>query len=149
MEHISQGPVYLHFSNWTKSLRRISHRAWGDCLEERKPLGMNVSLQSTSPSKGTCDPELVRKCKVRHLISLPQSREEKKWEKIETTTMIPSLRADECRWLPLIRWPVLTQWKEKKQSIARGLCDTLCSPGRREVGLTRCGPEASIRTSWG
>lgn len=44
---------------------------------------MTVSLQSSSSSKGACDPELVRKYKVRHLISLPESRDKKEKEKIE------------------------------------------------------------------
>lgn len=77
---------------------------------------MNVSLQSTSSSKEVCNHELVIKYKVRHLFLYPSAPVQEGKEKRENrTVMIPSLRADGWKWLPLIRWTILPPWRERRR----------------------------------
>lgn len=113
-------------------------------METRKPLEVNVSLQGAPSSKGACAPGLVRKYKVKYLIfptsttlSSPPSPGGKEKRK-NRTIMIPSRRVDGWKWLPLIRWPILTPWEEQEACVIHR-----CSAGKRELGLAEYGPKAS------
>lgn len=62
--------------------RSISPKAWGDCSEKWKPLELNVSGRA-SHLQGAHASALVRKYKVRYLISLPPAPQPREGKKIE------------------------------------------------------------------
>lgn len=117
-------------------------------MGRRKPLEVNVSLQRAPSPKGACAPGLVRKYKVKYLISptsTPTQEEKKREKKQNNNDPLP-----QGGWMEMVTINQVAHFNPMGRASTSPEQEACvihrCSPGRRELGLAKCGPKASCHS---